>query len=133
MGIIPNYLSKKSKTPNCMNKYNYSHLLTIYTLFFLSIILITSCTAPKKIVRDIIPIDKHETPEVLFNKLKQNELKFQFLSASFNADAVIDNNHNTFNGNVRIKKDSLIWLSISKMAIEVLRLKLSQDSFMLIF
>ena len=72
---------------------------------------------------------KAEGPEFLFNKLKENELKFDWLSTKFSAEYRNNKKKNSFGGQMRIRKDSLIWLSLSPiMGIEVMRLMISQDS-----
>jgi len=113
-----------------MNKYLLNPIYLIICFCFLMVFFITSCRTPKKIVKESSVI-KDITAEELFAKLKQNELQFRVLSASFNAEASINNNTNTFGGNIRIKKDSLIWISVSKMSIEIIRLILTQDSLMM--
>lgn len=122
---------KKLMIQNYMNKYTFSHIITIACCLLFMGVLFNSCKTPKKIVKES-PLTKDKTAEELFEKLKQNELKFHFLSASFGAEATINNNTNTFGGNIRIKKDSLIWLSVSKMSIEIIRIKLTQDSLMVL-
>ena len=97
-------------------------LLTIIGITFI----LTSCHSTKKIMR--API-REEGAEYLFNKLKEYELKYDWFTAKFSADYQNENQRNSFNGQIRIRHDSLIWLSFSPMlGIEVFRMMITQDS-----
>lgn len=65
---------------------------------------------------------------IVSNYLNYNTLNIKRLNIAFTQN---DKSHN-FRGSVRIKKDSIIWLSISKMGIEGMRVKLTPDSIALI-
>ena len=88
-------------------------------------ILLASCTTQRSIIKKPI---KEEGADYLFNKLKQHELKFDWLSARFSADYKNGNQETSFSGQIRINKDSMIWLSLSVMAIEGIRIMISHDS-----
>jgi len=80
----------------------------------------------------IAPI-KEEGPDYLFAKLKEKELKFNWFSAKFSAEYQNGSKKNSFSGQIRIRKDSLIWISLTPMlGIEAVRLMISQDSVKLI-
>ncbi|MDZ7742940.1 MAG: DUF4292 domain-containing protein [Bacteroidota bacterium] len=84
------------------------------------------CKTSRSIIKKPI---KEEGPEYLFDKLNDNELQFTWFSAKINIDLVIDKKKTSFKGQVRIKKDSLIWVSFSPaLGIEVARLLISVDS-----
>jgi len=55
-------------------------------------------------------------------------LQFATFSARFSADYQNGNQKYAFSGQIRIQKDTLIWLSLSVMGIEGMRLMISQDS-----
>ena len=88
-------------------------------------ILLASCKTQRSIIKKPI---KEEGADYLFNKLKQHELKFDWLSARFSADYKNGNQETSFSGQIRINKDSMIWLSLSVMAIEGIRIMISHDS-----
>jgi len=90
-----------------------------------AIILLASCKTQRSIIKKPI---KEEGADYLFNKLKEHELKFNWLSARFSADYKNENQENSFSGQIRINKDSMIWLSLSVMGIEGMRIMISQDS-----
>ncbi len=103
-----------------MIKYS-AFIFLIFSLF-----LFYSCTTQKKIIK--API-KEEGTDYLFLKLKQNELKYNWFSAKFSAEYRNKDNKNSFSGQIRIRKDSLIWLSFSAViGIEIFRMKITQDS-----
>src|SRR5512138_1666455 len=92
----------------------------------LSLLVVASCSTQRKTIREPI---KEEGADYLFKKLKENELKFDWLTIKFSAEYENNGHKNSFGGQMRIRKDSLIWLSLSPiMGIEVMRLMISQDS-----
>jgi len=94
--------------------------------FLLLLILVTSCSTQRKIIR--LPI-KEEGPEYLFKKLKEHEFQYDWLTAKFSSVYKNRGQKNSFNGQIRIRKDSVIWLSFSPaLGIEAFRMMLTQDS-----
>lgn len=76
---------------------------------------------------------KEEGAEYLFTRLKENELRFDRLSAKFSATYTNQGKETSFNGQIRIKKDSLIWITLTPMlGIEAIRLMISVDSVKMI-
>ena len=109
----------------------FSSLFKIFkTSIYLFAVVLVSCNPVRKIIK--VPIKEHGV-DYLFENLKKNEFKFDWISANFNADIEIDNKKNSFRGILRIKKDSVIWISITPgMGIEVGRLMVTNDSVKLI-
>lgn len=106
-------------------KFRRFSLLLLAPLFF-----IQSCSPARKVMK--API-KEEGAEFLFTKLKEKELKFEWFSAKFSAEYSNKGKENSFNGQIRIRKDSLIWISLTPMlGIEAVRLMISQDSVKMI-
>ena len=94
--------------------------------FLLVLIILASCSSQRKIIK--API-KEEGAEYLFKKLKERELQYNWLTAKFSAEYKNKGQSNSFNGQIRIRKDSVIWLSFSPaLGIEVFRMMLTQDS-----
>ncbi len=94
--------------------------------FLLLLILATSCSTQRKIIK--API-KEEGADYLFKKLKEHELQFNWFTAKFSSEYKNKGQTNSFNGQIRIRKDSVIWLSFSPaLGIEAFRMMLSQDS-----
>ena len=95
-------------------------------LFVGIIILLASCNPQRKVFK--APL-KEEGAEYIFTKLKEHELKFDWFNAKFSADYQNKNSRMSLNGQIRIRKDSLIWISFSPMlGIEAIRIMISQDS-----
>ena len=102
-----------------------SFLLLLVPLFFLE-----SCNPARKVMK--APL-KEEGADYLFAKLKEKELKFDWFSAKFSAEYSNEGKENSFGGQIRIRKDSVIWLSLTPMlGIEAIRLMISQDSVKMI-
>jgi len=89
-----------------------------------------SCNPTRKAIK--APL-KEEGAEYLVNKLKEHELKYDWLSAKFSAEYENKGTTISFSGQLRIRKDSLIWISLTPMlGIEAVRIIISQDSVKLI-
>ena len=99
-------------------------LLTSVFLLFLF-----SCKAPKEVVKEKVKLAHLSTKELL-EKLEVNEFKFETLSTK--ADITfIDEKETSFKANLRIRKDSAIWMSITPaLGIEMARVLITKDSLM---
>lgn len=88
--------------------------------------LTTSCSPTRKIIRE--PLKEHGT-DFLFNNLKANELNYTYFSARFNSSFKQDKSETTLSGQLRIQRDSAIWISVSPlMGIEMIRILITNDS-----
>jgi hypothetical protein len=93
---------------------------------FILILLLVSCSTQRKIIK--API-REEGADYLFKKLKEHELHYGWLTAKFSAEYKNKGQTTSFNGQIRIRKDSVIWLSFSPaLGIEVFRMMVTQDS-----
>jgi hypothetical protein len=100
-------------------------LLTVVSVLFMA-----SCSPSRKAIR--API-KEEGADYLFKKLKEHELKFTWFTGKFSAEYKNGKKSTSFNGQIRIRKDSVIWLSLTPgLGIEALRLIITQDSVKMI-
>ncbi len=101
---------------------SYSFILFI----FMGLISFSSCKTSRSVIKEPI---KEYGADYIFKKLKENELKFDWFSAKFNLDLVIDKKKNTFRGQIRMRRDSAIWVSFSPaLGIEMARLLITNDS-----
>ena len=90
------------------------------------LVILESCSPSRKAM--IAPI-REEGPEYLLGRMKEKELKFDWFSARFSAEYSVKGKKHSFNGQIRIRKDSLIWITLTPMlGIEALRLMISRDS-----
>lgn len=66
--------------------------------------------------------------KVLAKHMKEKELDFTYATAKFNCELTLDNEDHSFNVSVRCRKDSVIWMSISKLGIDAARALITKDS-----
>jgi hypothetical protein len=65
----------------------------------------------------------------LIDQLNENELEFEWFSAKYSAEQIYNKKKTSFKGQVRIARDSLIWISVSPaLGIEMARLLISTDT-----
>src|ERR1035437_5918516 len=90
------------------------------------LVIFTSCETKRSIIKAPIK-EKGET--YLFDKLKENELKYTSFSAKFSAEYEKNNKRTNISGLIRISRDSIIWASITPvLGIEAVKLSISLDS-----
>lgn len=107
-----------------MNKCNIKYI-SFFVVAFL-VLTIISCRSPRSIMKEPI---KEEGPDYLFTQLKKNELKFDWLTAKVNIEYIEGNKKMNFKVQIRMRKDSIIWMSFSPaLGIEVARLMITNDS-----
>jgi len=72
---------------------------------------------------------RERTAAFLLKRMAENRFDFQWLGMKLDAEVTTPEGNQTFNTNVRMRKDSLIWVSINPaLGIEVLRVLISPDS-----
>lgn len=77
------------------------------------------------------PSLKKENIYSLVSKLKANKYDYKWITAHFSFDMDEDSSHTSFSGTIRMRKDSVIWMSIAPLlGIEAARVMLTQDSAM---
>jgi hypothetical protein len=112
-----------------MTGYSYK-LRQVALLLLASLFFMVSCSPARKVMK--API-KEEGADYLFARLKEKELKFDWFSAKFSAEYSNKGKENSFSGQIRIRKDSLIWITLTPMlGIEAVRLMITQDSVKMI-
>ena len=96
-------------------------------LLLASIVFVQGCKTKRSIIRKPL---KEEGEAFLLQKMSESELNFDFFNARCTISVVSDKKSKSdFRGQIRIQKDSVIWLSLSPaLGIEVARLMISQDS-----
>jgi len=60
--------------------------------------------------------------------MNDSELNFRYASAKFSCQLTLDSEEHSFNVSVRCRKDSVIWLSISKLGIDAARVLITKDT-----
>lgn len=76
---------------------------------------------------------KHENAALLLSKLKKRKFDYKWISAHFDVEIDVDSSHTSLSGIVRVRKDSIIWMTISPLlGIEVARALLNKDTAMFV-
>lgn len=113
-----------------MGKSNLTGKLLLAAFVALAAVSLVSCSASRKAIK--API-KEEGADYLFKKLKEHELKYTYFMGKFSAEYKNKKKSTSFNGQIRIRKDSVIWLSLTPgLGIEAMRLIITQDSVRMI-
>lgn len=87
---------------------------------------ISSCTPSRKLIKE--PLRQYGT-EYLIEQIKAQEIKSEYFTARFSANFTRNRENMSFSGQIRIKKDSIIWLTLSPaLGMEMGRLILTNDS-----
>lgn len=111
-------------------------LLTFIPISLLLVFFI-SCRHKKNIVKQPVTIIDTTTEKcrmdfksgkALSRRMNENELDYTYASAKFNCELTIDGEEHSFNVMVRTRKDSVIWMSISKLGIDAARVLITKDS-----
>jgi len=107
-----------------MKSYYRIGIILIVAVLFVAAF--SACKSKRSVIKQPI---KTEGPEYLFEKLKENEFRFQTFSAKFNIEYSADRKLYEFKGQIRIIKDSVIWITFGQdLGIEIARLLITQDS-----
>ena len=107
-----------------MNKY-------IKAILFISLIVgltnfSTSCKSKKHVLRTSL---KEHGFSYLYSRMLANQIQFDYLSASFSLSYQQDKNKTNLKGQLRMKSDSMFWLSITPLlGIEAARVMITNDS-----
>ena len=98
---------------------------TLY-LIIITILFLNACKTPKK---DQKIKQKEALSELVLSNFSTSSFNFDKLSAKIEVSTDIDGKKQSFTANIRMKKDSILWVSVSPfLGIEVMRIVLTQDS-----
>ncbi len=102
-----------------------SHLLAFSAIVLL---LMSGCKSGKTIADTAEPL-RNRSAAFLLKKYETNEFRYDWLGMKIDADLTKGEEKQSFKANIRMKRDSIIWISISPaLGIEVLRVMLTPDS-----
>jgi hypothetical protein len=91
-------------------------------------VLIFSCGKKKELVEKKEPL-RNRTAGYLLRKYEDNQFKFDWLGMKVDADYVVMGETQGFKATIRMKRDSIIWISISPaLGIEMIRMVVTADS-----
>lgn len=98
----------------------------LYSLLLTIVVFMLSCHSERGLIK--APVKEAE-PEYLTSQLKKHQLKFNSFKAKFSLRYTKGSDKSNVKGNIRVKKDSVIWVSIAPMlGIEIARIKITPDS-----
>ena len=112
------------------------HKLILYIPIVL-LLFFSSCKQKKSIAKGPITVIDTTTEKcrmdfkngkALSRRMNENELDYTYASAKFNCELTMDGEEHSFNVTVRTRKDSVIWMSISKLGIDAARVLITKDS-----
>ena len=110
---------------------------TFILLLFMLALTSVSCKSKKSMVKqNAVVVDTtvekcrmdFKTGKALSKRMNDSQLDFTYASAKFSCELTIDSEEHSFNVSVRCRKDSVIWLSISKLGIDAARVLITRDS-----
>jgi outer membrane lipoprotein-sorting protein len=88
---------------------------------------INSCKTSK--VAEEKTVAKTQAVDTIFHNMQEHQLKYKWFAGKFMAIYKSGDKKQTFSGQFRIRKDSVIWLGIyATMNIEVFRILITPDS-----
>ena len=102
-----------------------------YLFILVCLIVVTACHPMKKIVETPHPVKvKGNNVIELFDSVLANQFDFEWLSAKAEVEYTDrENNPESFDVNIRMKKDSVIWISVTPLlGIEAVRVLITPDS-----
>lgn len=120
-----------------MKRFFCGFKTTSLTILLLFILILSSCKSSEKLIgkeeKKLIPKEtkievKPSTDELLVKEIHTLSPKFSYYSAKLG----IDYGSAGFSGNIRIAKDSIIWVSLGKFGIEAARIMITKDSILFI-
>lgn len=95
-------------------------------LLFMVVASVTSCKTKEKLPKSAL---KDKSTEYLFEQLAANELRYEYFSARVSAKLKTNKASNSFSARLRMKKDSVIWASITPaLGIEAARIYITPDT-----
>lgn len=95
-------------------------------LLFTVLAFASSCKSKEKLPKSAL---KDKSTEYLFEQLAEKELKYEYFSARVSAKVKGSKSSNSFSARLRMKKDSVIWASITPaLGIEAARIYITPDT-----
>lgn len=102
------------------------HILLIHSLLAFVIIFGTNCSSKKAITKTNL---RAFTANRLIREVEKNNFDFDNIRAKMNVKIEAKDMNVNVKGQIRMKKDSIVWMSISlPLGLEMIRVKVSPDS-----
>lgn len=101
-----------------------------FRLLILFILLITVFTSCKSSKTKVAKASKQTEVDSIYSLMQENQFEAEWFTAKFKGVYQMPNDKQVFSGQIRMRKDSIIWVSLyAMMNIEVFRLEVRPDSF----
>jgi hypothetical protein len=105
----------------------------LMTALLIIVFFISSCRTVKKTEKPIIIRESktlaERTADELLSLINQNSFKAEWLAAKAEVESVVEGKKNTFDITLRMRKDSVIWVSISPLlGLETARIMITRDT-----
>jgi hypothetical protein len=98
----------------------------IFLLFLPGLLIFTSCKSTRSTLKK--PLKDHGF-DYLYSRMLENQISFDYLNSKFNVEYKKEKKKTDLRGQLRIRKDSIIWVSLSPaLGIEAARISLTDDS-----
>lgn len=98
--------------------------------FSFALIVFSSCKTRKKLAATHSQHITKKSAKELEQLLKKNEFRFDWISAKFSSEIILDSSQTSFNVTLRGRRDSILWMSITAplIGIEAARAIITKDS-----
>ena len=105
------------------------HYFKLPTFLFLSFLfLCASCGVKKNTIGASKGVLKEKSSNFLIKELTKQYIEYDWFVGKARMNGSRDGQSMTFTGNIRIKRDSVIWMSLSKIGFEGFRIMIRPDS-----
>ena len=103
------------------------HRIGVILIVMSSVLLAVSCSNERRLAKGK-PLKKR-APSFLVNHNVKDDFQFEWLSMKISANVKSEGKNDSFKANIRIRKDSVIWVSISPaLGVEMVRVLITPDS-----
>lgn len=99
-----------------------------YTCYAIAICFVMGCSATKKAARKDELLPQIKDAQILFEKLKFSGCQADYLSAKMQLSYQDGSQNISVSGNLRVVRDSVIWMNLKKIGFEFARIKIEKDS-----
>ncbi|MEM1123952.1 MAG: DUF4292 domain-containing protein, partial [Bacteroidota bacterium] len=108
--------------------------ITTFTYLLLCLLTLAACSTKKLITNEGSPTNnlKKRSAKYLQKKMAANELDVEWLSARARITFKDAEQTRKFNANIRMRKDSVIWMNVKKVSVEAFRILVDRDSIYII-
>ncbi len=111
---------------NISRPYSIGNVIACVIASVLLFTTVTSCRTKKRVVGESMELQYNSNK--LFKKIKDSNTEYVWYSFKSDATAYFNGSRMSFETDIRVKKDELIWVSVKKFGFEVGRVLMRPDS-----